>query len=93
MYLQEIIPLLQLGPTIEFKEPLHIVEAGLSPSSEPCHHEPYNSLFELVCQFQGGLKPDRVLYIGHDAEKARLIYDTYMKAAIHTKGILEAGCE
>ena len=73
---------------IEFSGPVYVVEMGITPTSDPSLHEPYTEVFSLVCQIQGGLKIDRVLYIGTDKEKARLIHDTYLKAATHARCVL-----
>lgn len=73
---------------VELKSKIHIVELASNPIYDPSTYS-CSDLHELLVQFNGGLKPDHIAYIGFDAEKARLVHDTYLKAATHARGIIK----
>ena len=68
--------------------PVYLVEQGTG-INEPAMHSVHENMVSLLCQFTSGLRPDRVLYIGHNKAKAELIYNTYLKASIHARGIVD----
>ena len=75
---------------VKLESPIYIVERSYDANGDPVMHEPHTTMSSIVTQFQhiGGLRHDRILYMGPDKSKADLIYDTYLKAAVHTRGIL-----
>lgn len=85
--------LAQCLSNLKFDGPVYIVERGavagytVSWSGGEPHTDPYS----LLCQFQGGLKPENVLYIGTDKELAEKIYHSQLAADNEINELMQGG--
>ncbi len=81
-----LIDIIECLDNIELKETIYIVELGAN-SGEPAMHK-HDYMRTILIQFAGGMKKDRILYIGPNKNKAELIHNSVLKTMIHVNEIL-----